>query len=116
MRILVLGAGAIGGYYGGRLVQHGADVTFLVRPARVRRCPARGRQLGATWEAPAQVTATRLAAAASGLPLFNWQQLTIMTQVAVSWQRSFPSGGGRGSAISWGDTRGDRLTCQVKHL
>lgn len=34
MRILVLGAGAIGGYYGGRLVEHGADVTFLVRPAR----------------------------------------------------------------------------------
>lgn len=34
MRILVLGAGAIGGYYGGRLVQQGADVTFLVRAAR----------------------------------------------------------------------------------
>ncbi|MGO4307989.1 MULTISPECIES: 2-dehydropantoate 2-reductase [unclassified Cupriavidus] len=34
MRILALGAGAIGGYYGGRLVQQGADVTFLVRPAR----------------------------------------------------------------------------------
>jgi len=34
MRILVLGAGAIGGYSGGRLVQQGADVTFLVRPAR----------------------------------------------------------------------------------
>jgi len=34
MRILVLGAGAIGGYYGGRLAQQGADVTFLVRPAR----------------------------------------------------------------------------------
>ena len=33
MRILVLGAGAIGGYYGGRLVEGGADVTFLVRPA-----------------------------------------------------------------------------------
>ncbi len=34
MRILVLGAGAVGGYFGGRLVQGGADVTFLVRPAR----------------------------------------------------------------------------------
>ena len=34
MRILVLGAGALGGYFGGRLVQAGADVTFLVRPAR----------------------------------------------------------------------------------
>ncbi len=34
MKILVLGAGAVGGYFGGRLAQAGADVTFLVRPAR----------------------------------------------------------------------------------
>jgi 2-dehydropantoate 2-reductase len=34
MRILVVGAGAIGGYFGGRLSQAGADVTFLVRPRR----------------------------------------------------------------------------------
>ena len=32
MRILVVGAGAIGGYFGGRLLQAGRDVTFLVRP------------------------------------------------------------------------------------
>lgn len=34
LKFLVLGAGAIGGYFGGRLVESGADVTFLVRPAR----------------------------------------------------------------------------------
>ena len=34
MKLLVLGAGATGGYFGGRLAQAGADVTFLVRPAR----------------------------------------------------------------------------------
>ncbi len=34
MKILVLGAGAVGGYFGGRLAQAGADVTFLVRPQR----------------------------------------------------------------------------------
>jgi len=33
-RILVLGAGGTGGYFGGRLAEAGADVTFLVRPAR----------------------------------------------------------------------------------
>lgn len=33
-RILVLGAGGVGGYFGGRLAQAGADVTFLVRPGR----------------------------------------------------------------------------------
>ena len=32
MKTLILGAGAIGGYVGGRLHQSGADVTFLVRP------------------------------------------------------------------------------------
>jgi len=30
-------AGAIGGYFGGRLVEAGADVTFLVRPARQQK-------------------------------------------------------------------------------
>lgn len=34
MKILVLGAGAIGGYFGGRLLQAGADVSFLVRARR----------------------------------------------------------------------------------
>ena len=33
-RILVLGAGGVGGYFGGRLAHAGSDVTFLVRPAR----------------------------------------------------------------------------------
>src|SRR6185503_15842614 len=37
MRILILGAGGIGGYFGGRLVEAGADVTFLVRSARQER-------------------------------------------------------------------------------
>jgi 2-dehydropantoate 2-reductase len=34
MRILIVGAGAIGGYFGGRLLKTGRDVTFLVRPRR----------------------------------------------------------------------------------
>jgi 2-dehydropantoate 2-reductase len=35
MRVLVLGAGALGGYFGGRLVEAAsAEVAFLVRPAR----------------------------------------------------------------------------------
>jgi 2-dehydropantoate 2-reductase len=42
MRILVLGAGAIGGYFGGRLVQAGGDVTFLVRERRAEQLRANG--------------------------------------------------------------------------
>lgn len=34
MKILIVGAGAVGGYFGGRLAQAGQDVTFLVRPKR----------------------------------------------------------------------------------
>ncbi|MDM0035276.1 2-dehydropantoate 2-reductase [Variovorax sp. J22P271] len=42
MKILVVGAGALGGYFGGRLLQAGQDVTFLVRPARARQLAAGG--------------------------------------------------------------------------
>lgn len=34
MKILILGAGAVGGYFGGRLLEKGEDVTFLVRERR----------------------------------------------------------------------------------
>jgi 2-dehydropantoate 2-reductase len=34
MRYLILGAGALGGFFGGMLIKGGADVTFLIRPAR----------------------------------------------------------------------------------
>ena len=42
MRFLIVGAGALGGYYGGMLLKGGADVTFLVRPARAARLAERG--------------------------------------------------------------------------
>lgn len=42
MRILMVGAGAIGGYFGGRLAAAGQDVTFLVRPRRAAQIAANG--------------------------------------------------------------------------
>lgn len=42
MRILVLGAGGVGGYFGGRLLEAGAEVSFLVREGRARQLAARG--------------------------------------------------------------------------
>ncbi len=42
MKILVLGAGGIGGYFGGRLAAAGADVTFLVRPRRAGQLAQNG--------------------------------------------------------------------------
>jgi 2-dehydropantoate 2-reductase len=45
MRILVIGAGAVGGYFGGRLAAAGRDVTFLVRPARAAQLQRTGLQI-----------------------------------------------------------------------
>ena len=45
MRILVVGAGATGGFFGGRLAQAGRDVTFLVRPARAEKLRQRGMRI-----------------------------------------------------------------------
>ena len=42
MKILVLGAGATGGYFAGRIAQVGADVTFLVRERRAAQLAANG--------------------------------------------------------------------------
>jgi 2-dehydropantoate 2-reductase len=45
MRILVVGAGAVGGYFGGRLAQAGRDVTFLVRPSRAKQLSRDGLRI-----------------------------------------------------------------------
>ena len=45
IRILVVGAGATGGYFGGRLAQAGRDVTFLLRPGRAAAIRADGLQI-----------------------------------------------------------------------
>ncbi|EZP78654.1 2-dehydropantoate 2-reductase [Parageobacillus genomosp. 1] len=42
MRILVVGAGAVGGYFGGRLLEKGVDVTFLVRERRKKQLQEKG--------------------------------------------------------------------------
>lgn len=65
MKILVVGAGAIGGYFGARLLQQGRDVTFLVRPKRAGLLAERGLVVkspvgDATIAAPRTVTADKL--------------------------------------------------------
>lgn len=42
MRVLIVGAGAVGGYFGGRLIEKGADVTFLVREKRKQQLAREG--------------------------------------------------------------------------
>ena len=45
MRVLVIGAGAVGGYFGGQLAAAGRDVTFLVRAARKAQLQQGGLQI-----------------------------------------------------------------------
>ncbi len=63
-RILVVGAGATGGWYGARLAGAGRDVTFLVRPRRARELAEGGLRLVERDEetvlAPSLITADRL--------------------------------------------------------
>jgi 2-dehydropantoate 2-reductase len=72
MSILVVGAGATGGYFGGRLAQAGRDVTFLVRPHRARQLRERGLRIvgqGADQViTPQIVTADELAAGPAAAP------------------------------------------------
>jgi 2-dehydropantoate 2-reductase len=67
LRILVVGAGATGGLFGGLLAHAGRDVTFLVRPARAERLRAEGLQIvspmhgDVTVKPPQLVTADAIA-------------------------------------------------------
>ncbi|MBO9718012.1 MAG: 2-dehydropantoate 2-reductase [Pseudoxanthomonas sp.] len=71
MRVLVLGAGGTGGYFGGRLAQAGADVTFLVRPARAARLRERGLRIRSPLGDADLVVATVPADALAMLPPFD---------------------------------------------
>lgn len=68
MRFLIVGAGALGGYFGGRLLQAGRDVTFLLRPARAAQLAAHGLRIQSSLgdahiPAPPSVQAQDLACA-----------------------------------------------------
>jgi len=45
VKTLIVGAGAVGGYFGGRLAEAGRDVTFLVRPPRAAELAANGLRI-----------------------------------------------------------------------
>ncbi len=49
MRILVVGAGATGGYFGGRLLEAKQDVTFLVRPRRAAELASSGLRIQSSF-------------------------------------------------------------------
>jgi 2-dehydropantoate 2-reductase len=63
MRVLVLGAGAVGGYFGGRLAQAGsAEVAFLVRPGRKAQLERDGLVIESASTGDARLAVTALGA------------------------------------------------------
>lgn len=75
MRILVVGAGATGGYFGARLAQAGRDVTFLVRERRFKQL----QQTGLILKTPdaSEVIQPQLAQAGSLTGSFDLIILTV---------------------------------------
>jgi 2-dehydropantoate 2-reductase len=68
-RIVVVGAGAIGGYFGARLAVARRDVTFLVRPKRAEQLE--GGLIVRSPKGDAKVAAPKLVAGASSVELFD---------------------------------------------
>jgi 2-dehydropantoate 2-reductase len=65
MKFLVVGAGALGGYFGGRLLAAGQDVTFLVRAGRAAQLQQHGLRISSpkgdmTVPAPPHLLAEQL--------------------------------------------------------
>ena len=60
MRIVVVGAGGTGGYFGGLLARAGQDVTFIARGTHLEALRARGltveSKLAGTFTVPVQAT------------------------------------------------------------
>jgi 2-dehydropantoate 2-reductase len=67
MKILMLGAGGVGGYFGGRLIESGADVTFLVREGRAQQLAEHGLVIKSPV-GDAKLTVRTITAAAPGEP------------------------------------------------
>jgi 2-dehydropantoate 2-reductase len=90
MRMLVVGAGATGGYFGARLAEAGRDVTFLVRPARAEKLARDGLRVVSPAgdlhiPAPRTVTAADLAAGRGGafdLVLFSCKAYDLDSAIA----------------------------------
>ena len=59
MRIAVYGAGGVGGYFGGRLAQAGAEVYFIARGAHLQAVREHGRRVRSVtgdYDVPAPAT------------------------------------------------------------
>jgi len=86
MRILVLGAGAVGGYFGGRLANSGRDVTFLARGPRAAMLAERGLAVYSPlgdFRVPAQVTTAETLAGPYDLAILTAKHYDLDAAIAA---------------------------------
>jgi 2-dehydropantoate 2-reductase len=98
MRILVVGAGAVGGYFGGRLAQAGRDVTFLVRPKRAEQIQAQGLRILSPMHGDFSVRPKAITASQISSP-YDVAFLSVKSYDLASSIDDFASAVGPGTAI-----------------
>jgi 2-dehydropantoate 2-reductase len=99
-KILVLGAGGTGGYFGGRLAESGADVTFLVREGRRKILSEQGLRIESPF-GDAQV-AVRTVLASEVTPIYDAVILTCKAyDLDVAIASIAPAAGGTGWVSSY---------------
>ena len=92
MRILVVGAGAVGGLFGGLMAAHGRDVTFLARDGRADQLRRRGLELIGTPGGPQdEVRAVPVAVLTAGeLPGADPFDVVLLAVKAYGLDRAIP--------------------------
>jgi 2-dehydropantoate 2-reductase len=98
VRILIVGAGAIGGYFGARLIAAGRDVTFLVRERRAEQL----RRDGLKVTSPLGDLNLPTPALTSAATLKNYYDLVILSSKSYDLEGSiddFAAGVGPGSRV-----------------
>jgi 2-dehydropantoate 2-reductase len=98
MRILVVGAGAIGGYFGGRLLEAGRDVTFLVRQRRAAELARTGLAIRSRL-GDVDIAAPQMVTAAALGPAFDLVLLSCKAYDLNGAIESFAPAIGSGTAI-----------------
>jgi len=96
VKVLVIGAGGVGGYFGGRLIESGADVTFLVRERRARQLAENGLVIKST-AGDATLQVRTLTATDPGQPfdlvIFSCKSYDLQSAIAAAAPHMEPGGG-----------------------
>jgi 2-dehydropantoate 2-reductase len=97
LNVLVVGAGATGGYFGARLAQAGRDVSFLLRPARAAQ--VRGGGLRLTGQGPDEVVPVRAVTADQMDHAYDIVLLTVKNQALAAALEDLEPAVGPGTLI-----------------